>query len=57
MSWDQSSAARRPAASTWPSPAGVGGSTWKVSQSAAAAAPDREHSRLISPRCSSSEVK
>ena len=29
----------------------------RVSQSAAAAAPAREHSRLISPRCSSAEVK
>ena len=36
---------------------GASGTPRSVSQSAAAAAPAREHSRLISPRCSSSDVK
>ena len=49
-------AARSPAASTVPSPSGVGGKARRVSQSAAAAAPAREHSRLISPRCPTADV-
>ena len=36
---------------------GFSGTALSVSHSAAAAAPAREHSRLISPRCSSSDVK
>ena len=41
-----------------PSPAsGRSGMHFSVNHSAAAAAPGREHSRLISPRCKSFEVK
>ena len=40
----------------WTVPA-TGGNACSVSHSAAAAAPAREHSRLISPRCSSPDVK
>ena len=46
------SAARRAAVTT-----GFSGTARSVSHSAAAAAPAREHSRLISPRCSASDVK
>src|SRR6185437_6756248 len=54
----RSSAARRPAASPFANaPPGVRGSRRCVAQSATAADPAREHSRLISPRCNSVEVK
>src|SRR5882724_1780627 len=39
------------------SPARASGNNFCVAHSAAAAAPGREHSRLISPRCSSAELK
>jgi hypothetical protein len=45
------------ASSVRPSPSGVNGNTLLVSHRAPAAAPAREHSRLISPRCRSSDVK
>ena len=40
-----------------PASTGSSGDARSVSHSAAAAAPAREHSRLISPRCSASDVK
>ena len=45
--------ARAPRRGAAPSPSRVSGSARSVVHSAAAAAPAREHSRLISPRCSS----
>ena len=50
-------AARSPGRRTCPSPSVVNGNTSVVSQNAAAAAPAREHSKEISPRCSSSLEK
>ena len=51
------SAAARAAPTTAPSPSRSSGNTRSVVHRAAAAAPAREHSRLISPRCSWSDVK
>ena len=53
----RSAAARAAATMRGRGPSRVSGSARSVVHSAAAAAPAREHSRLISPRCSSSEVK
>src|SRR5205814_3079797 len=39
------------------SPPRPNGNNFCVAQSAAAAAPGREHSKLISPRCNSAELK
>ena len=48
----------RACAASWaPSPSRVSGSARSVAQSAAAAAPAREHSSVVSPGCSSREEK